>query len=316
MDTTSLTGLSATLQEQFTDWLERRKPQEDVMLRCYEDNMRISREDDTRGTGISKAQKSRVFIGSSRSKIRSARAKIKDVMFGTGQMPFDTTPTSEDLKEFADTMEDILKWQLEEAKFRETTESLTDSICVYGTGFNFGPFVKKKTYTAVQPSATGGIEQITFDYDCPYFENAQTMDCYPDPEAETLEDGRGIFWASRKDPYFVARLKGEEGYNDKAITRALVDQVTNNTSEGSDRTQEVRQNLYRYTKEGRIWFIRYFGLVPVKQFNQWQTDGGGSVVPEDEYDMVEAIVIMAGGQVIKAEKNEYKDNRRPAYRTL
>jgi len=310
-----LTGLSHTLQEQFEDWVDRRKPQEEVLLRCYEDNMRISREDDTRGSGISKAQKSRVFIGSSRSKIRSARAKIKDVMFGTGQMPFDTNPTSEDLKEFADTMEDILKWQLEEGKFKEATESLTDSICVYGTGFNFGPFAKKKTYTAVRPSDAGGIEQITFEYDCPYFENAQTMDCYPDPEAEDIKEGRGIFWASRKDPYFIRALKDQEGYSDKNIDAALMHEVTNNTSEGSDRQQEARHNLYRYTKEGRIWFVRYFGLVPKKQFNQWRTDGGSSTI-EDEEDMIEAIIIMAGGQVIKAEKNEYRDMRRPSYRTL
>jgi hypothetical protein len=314
MTPTALTGLSATLQEQFTDWLERRKPQEDVMLRCYEDNMRISRDDDTKGTGISKAQKSRVFIGSTRAKIRSARAKIKDVMFGSGNLPFDVEPTSEDLKMFSDVMEDIVKLQLEEGRFRDSIESLTDAICVYGTGFNFGPFVKKKTYQAVEQAQDGGLQQYEFEYDCPYFENAQTMDCYPDPEAEDLEDGRGIYWAARKDPAFIRQLKGQDGYDDEAINRALTQQVTNNTSEGSDREKEVRQNLYRYTEQGRIWFLRYFGLVKQSELTNWKGEGD-AVSPEDD-ELVEAIVIMAGGEVIKAEKNEYKMSRRPAYRSV
>src|SRR3977135_1737732 len=114
----ALSGLSGTLHKQFGDWLERRKPQEEEMLRCYQDNMRIARDDDTKDVGTSKAQKSKVFIGSTRSKIRSARAKIKDALFSNGDFPFDTKPSNEKLKPFADTVEAILSYQLEEGEAR------------------------------------------------------------------------------------------------------------------------------------------------------------------------------------------------------
>jgi hypothetical protein len=60
-----------TLHSQFTDWLDRRKPQEEKMLRAYQDNMRIARDDDTKDTGVSKAQKSKIFVGSTRGKVRT-----------------------------------------------------------------------------------------------------------------------------------------------------------------------------------------------------------------------------------------------------
>src|SRR6266853_1167820 len=166
-----LAGLSGTLHSQFTDWLDRRKPQEEKMLRWYQDNMRIWRDDDTKDSGTSKAQKSRVFVGSTRGKIRSARAKIKDSLFGIGQMPFDTTPSNEDLKDFADAMEKILTQQLTEADWKGTLSTGIDAISTYGTGFIFGPFVKKKTKTQVSretgangsggTGATGGIRDAS-----------------------------------------------------------------------------------------------------------------------------------------------------------
>lgn len=330
MDTSStaltLSGLSGTLHTQFTDWLDRRKPQEEEMLRCYQDNMRIPRDNDTTETGISRAQKSKVFIGSTRGKIRSARAKIKDALFGAGQMPFDTKPSNEKLKEYADTVEAILENQFEEGNFKKTLTTGVDAICVYGTGFIFGPFVKKKTHTTVQPQQDANglqqLQEVAVEYDCPYYEHGRTMDCYPDPEAEDVREGIGIYWASRKTPEFIRGLKGKDGYSDKALDRALIEKVTSSTSEGSDRLADSRVNLYRYTKEGRIWFLRYFGLVKRKELDQWRKDNDQPAIDypdgteDDEKTKVECVVIQAGGQVVKAELNPYKDKKRPVRRCV
>lgn len=314
-----LTGLSGTLHEQFTNWLDRRKPQEEKMLRCYQDMMRIPRDDDTKDVGTSKAQKSKIFIGSTRSKIRSARAKIKDSLFGNGELPFDTKPTNEKLKDFSDTMEEILSVQLEEGKFKQTLGTGVDSIATYGTGFIFGPFVKKMNHTSVESVDAGGYQKLQenkLEYDCPYYEHARTMDCYPDPEAEDVREGNGIYWASRKQPEFIRQLKGEEGYNDEAIERALTEKVSSYTDQGSDRTDQARQNLYRYTREGRIWFVRFFGLVKKSQLRDWKRETGAQPAEDDAEKRVEAIVIMAGGHVIKAEENPYKDQKRPVRRCV
>lgn len=321
MEASPLAGLSSTLHNQFVDWLDRRKPQEEEMLRAYQDNMRISRSDDTTETGISRAQKSKVFIGSTRSKIRSARAKIKDALFGAGQMPFDTKPSNEKLKDYADTVEAILENQFEEGQIKKTLSTGVDAICIYGTGFIFGPFVKKKKHTVVQPNVdqTTGVQSLqeqVVEYDCPYYEHGRTMDCYPDPEAEDVREGKGIYWASRKDPSFIRELKGKPGYSDKALDRALVEKVTATTSEGSDRLSDVRMNLYRYTKEGRVWFTRFFGTVKLKELNDWREGNEQPVEEGDDDELVEAVIIIAGGQVVKAEPNPYKDQKRPARRCV
>jgi hypothetical protein len=109
--------LSVTLQSRFESWLNARKPQEIKFTDAYQDAMRITRDDDTAGTGTSRAQKSKLFVGSTRSKIRSARAKIKDSLFGAGRMPFDTSPTNEQLKSYADTVEAVLEFQLKDMGF-------------------------------------------------------------------------------------------------------------------------------------------------------------------------------------------------------
>lgn len=315
----NLTGLSGTLQQQFSNWLERRKPQEEKMLRAYQDMMRISRDDDTKDVGTSKAQKSKLFIGSTRSKIRSARAKIKDSLFGAGQLPFDTKPSNEKLKVFADTVEEILSYQMEEGKIRKVLGTGVDSISTYGTGFIFGPFVKKMKKTTVDTVDGGGYQKLQeseFEYDCPYYEHARTMDVYPDPDSEDPQEGNGVFWAARKQPEFIRNLKVCEGYNNEAIDRALNEKVSSYTDQGSDRTDQARMNIYRYTNEGRIWFVRYFGLVKKKQLREWKNEGVGSGTQDDEAERVEAVVIMAGGHVIKAEENPYKNKKRPVRRCV
>lgn len=334
---TPLTGLSGTLHSQFADWLERRKPQEEKMLRAYQDNMRISRDDDTRETGMSKSQKSRVFIGSTRGKIRAARAKIKDSLFGANMLPFDTNPTNEKLKPYADTMENILTYQLEEGKFKRTLGMGVDGLAIYGTGFIFGPFVRSmsktevtaveayeespgvmgKLMSLVRPNPFAQKQKLTetkVEYDCPYYEHARTMDVYPDPEAEDVREGRGVYWASRKEPAFIRDLKGQKGYLDSAIDSALTEKVTAYTDQGSDRTDAARMNLYRYTREGRIWFTRFFGRVKKSELAQWKNPGAASSA--DDHELVEAVVIMAGGQVIKAEPNPYKEQKRPVRRCV
>ena len=309
---TSLSGLSATLAEQFGDWVDRRKPQEEKLLRAYQDNMRISTDFDTKGTGIAKSQKSRVFIGSTRSKIRTARAKIKDVMFGNGEMPFDTKPSNDDLKQFSDVVEEIITYQLKEARYKKTLEQGTDTLCTFGTGFIFGPLVRNDSYSTIEQDEKG-LSEKEYDYPCPYFEHGRTIDCYPDPEAEEIDQGMGIYWAARKSKDFIRELKDKPGYNNEAIDRALQQTLVGTSDEGSDRLEQVRANLYRYTKEGRVWFLRYFGKVKKSELTHWKNDSGANSSDET---MVEAIIQMAGGYVIKAEENSYKNKRRPVTRCV
>lgn len=336
MDNILGAGLSNTLQKQFVEWRDAREPQELRMLDNYRDMMRISREDDTKTTGVSRAQKSLIFVGSTRGKIRSSRAKINDVLFGSGRMPFDTEPTNEELAVFADAIEKIITYLLDEGKFKHSIKTGVDSLATYGTGFIFGPFVKEETHHTTAPQAdpmtgqTRLVEQ-SHTYQCPYFEHGRNMDVYPDPEAHEVKEGLGVYWAARKDKDFIRSLKGKPGYSDSAIDGALLAGNTMELSQGSDLLELARANLYRYEKDGRIWFQRYFGKIKRSELDEWTKQYGEKSAPAEEdeavadtaepandsdEEMVEALVQLAGGYVIKAEENPYKKQRRPVSRCV
>lgn len=314
-------SLSNALQARFETWLNARKPQEEKLLAAYSDAMRISRDDDVTDTGAAKAQKSKLFVGSTRSKIRSARAKIKDSLFGSGKMPFDTNPTNEKLKKYADVVEEILTFQFKDMKFRGMLGGGINSLCTYGTAMLYGPFERTKHHVSADlvPGANGQmvLGESKKPYRCPYFEHGATMDAYPDPEAPGV-DGLGLYWSSWKQPHEVRSWAGLDGYNAEAIEYAVTQLSTNSSSEGSDRTTDQRANVYRFSKDGRVRVLRYFGLVRAEELAAWQTFNHEENIVrfDDPEDVVEVVIIMAGGVVIKAEPNPYKGERRPAYRCV
>lgn len=334
-------SLTIELQSRFQRWLDARKPQEDKMLRNYEDAMRISRDDDTKGTGTAKSQKAKpLFVGSTRGKIRSARSKIKDSLFGSGKMPFDTEPTNEQLKRYADAVEDILSFQLKDMGFKSMLGAGTNALCTYGTSVIFGPFQRNKQHTTVGmvEDATTGLPRMqenVHTYACPYFDHGPTMDVYPDPEAQNERDGMGIFWSSWKQPFEVETWADEPGYNADAVQYAVTQLTNTSTSEGSDLTADARANIYRYSRDGRIRVVRYFGRVNAAALDSWMANNGQMPAPQaglaalatgaeqpqgaqlvDTEKTVEAVVILAGGVVVKADRSPYKAGYRPALRAV
>jgi hypothetical protein len=281
--------------------------------------MRIPRDDDTQGTGAGRSQKSRLFVGSTRGKIRSARAKIKDSLFGAGRLPFDTSPTNEQLKGYSDTMEEILTFQLKDMGFRGMMGGAVNALCTYGTGVVFGPFERTKEHVTVGlvPDAASGVPVLgerRFEYRAPYYEHGPTMDVYPDPEAADTQSGMGVFWSSWKQKHEVSGWRGLDGYNEEAIDYALTQETRTTSSQGSDATKDLRANVYRFSADGRIRVVRYFGRVDAEAMAAWT----GEQLPADhrDGDTVEAVIIMAGGVVVKADKSPYKAGHRPALRAV
>lgn len=316
LQTTSSLGL--LLEQRLTAWENARKPQELKLLECYNDVMRIPRDDDTTGTGTAKAKKSKsLFIGSTRNKVRAARAKIIDALFGNGSMPFDTTPTDEALAPFADVMEDIITEQMERGKFKDLLKTGVNTLATYGTGFVFGPFVRKETLveTMVQE---GALTESKYEFDLPYFELGNTLDVYPDPEAREVESGLGVFWATMESPTTVAAWKNDKAY--KNIDAALAGPGDRGNETGSERAAQYRANVEYWFKNDRIKVARFFGKVPAAELKAWNADQEGEALQSDsderlDGEMVEAIVIMAGGVVVKVVENPYS-GKNPTHRCL
>jgi hypothetical protein len=189
----STSALAQLLEARLMEWEKARKPQEVKLLECYQDVMRIPRDDDTTGSGAAKAKKAKgLFIGSTRNKVRAARAKINDALFGAGKLPFDTSPTNEELAPYADAVEEILTEQFERMGFRSLMKTGVNTLATYGTGFMFGPLVRRETICETSADNSSGSPQLVeqeYAFDAPYFELGNTLDVYPDPEARELGQG-------------------------------------------------------------------------------------------------------------------------------
>jgi len=288
------------------EWDMARRPQELTMLECYQDFMRIAREGDTKGTGVAKTQTSKpLFMGVTRSKIRSATAKVNDSLFGNGEMPFDISATNPELEPFSDTFEVIINGQLEAMDFRDILSAGTVAEATYGTSFTFGPFVRKakKKHTKLENNyGTPMMVEAVHEYDEPYYELGNTLDVYPDPAARTMKEAQGLFWVSMFTPSQVLALEGE-GYKNAQEAARMPDSAGIET--GSDRAQSMRANIDYWYKDGRIKFARYFGKIPASKVEQLEADVSGDEgsAPVAKYgdseEMISVVVIMAGGYVLK-----------------
>jgi len=310
-------SLASLLEGRLMEWEKARKPQEQKLLECYQDVMRIPRDDDTQGTGAARARKAKpLFIGSTRNKVRAARAKINDALFGNGQMPFDTKPTNEQLAPLADVVEDIITEQMERGGFKEMLRTGVNTLATYGTGFIFGPFVRTEKLIETSAEMAGpsiSIKEVEYEFDLPYFELGNTLDVYPDPEARNIRTGLGCFWVTMESPQTVGAWKADPNY--KNIAQALQAPGDNGNETGSERAVQMRGNVDYWFKNERIKVARFFGKVPRSRLSDEAVDGNSSEPGAAATDLVDAIIIMAGGVVVKVAEMPYS-GKSPTHRCL
>lgn len=303
-DTQNNAALASLLEDRLIAWEKAREPQEKKLLECYQDVMRIPRDDDTAGTGAARTKKTKgLFIGSTRNKVRAARAKINDALFGNGQMPFDTSPTNEELAEYADVVEKIITEQMSRGDFKAILKTGVNTLATYGTGFVFGPFVRKETLIETTPERAGPttfLKEEKYEFDLPYFELANTLDVYPDPEARDPARGRGVFWVTMESKDVVAAWRDDKSY--KNINQALLSPGDRGNETGSETASQMRGNVEYWHKGDRIKVARYFGKVPRAAMAK-QTEPGE--IEAAQAGTIDVIVIMAGGVVVKVSESPY-----------
>ena len=308
-------GLARLLEDRLVAWEKSRQPQETKMLECYQDVMRIAREDDTKGTGAARAKKSSgLFIGSTRNKVRAARAKINDALFGAGRFPFDTKPTNEKLAPYADAVEDILTEQFERMKLKRLLKAGVNTLAKYGTGFIFGPFVRQERIMEVSADNSAGfteLKETAYEFDFPYFELASSLDVYPDAEAKEIGGGLGCFWVTMESPHTVQAWKADKRYSN--VDEAIKSPTDNPNETGSEQASNLRGNVDYWFKNDRIKVARFFGKVPESLIEDEQSSDdlaedkaeGETDERDESTEMVDVIVVMAGGVVVKVDKSPY-----------
>lgn len=303
-------ALAHLLESRLMEWERARKPQELKMLECYQDVMRIPRDDDTTNTGAAKSKKAKgLFIGSTRNKVRAARAKIIDALLGAGKYPFDTEPTNEKLAPYADAVETILEEQFDRMGLKNLLKTGVNTLATYGTGFMFGPLTRKECLTETTVDMTSGypaLQEQKYEYDGPYFDLANTLDVYPDIESREVEKGLGVFWTTMESPHTVGAWKADKSYSN--IDQALQNPGENRNETGSEIADQRRANIVYWHKNDRIKVARFFGKVPSSVLKDTDADDAveDSAEQAAEDQMVDVIVIMAGGAVVKVSESPYK----------
>ncbi len=269
---------------------EERKPQEQKFVDNYCDYMRIQREDDTKGSGLPKADKSakQIFSGQTKAKIRAARAKIKDVLFSNGdEVPFDTEPVNDEVAPFEETMEAILRQQLLDGDFVHALGTVSvGQGCLHGTMHLAGPFTRRKSMPTMSVDQFGMLAETEYSYFEPYFEAPLTMDVFPDANATDSDFGYGTIWTLHYSPETVKNWK-EDGlfFN---IDEALARKETARANAGSDLVRSIHANV-QPSQDGRIAVSRYFGLVPQHLLADMAASGGESGEVEEPGEPVESL---------------------------
>lgn len=319
MDTSSI---STHLEGQLQRWRDARREQERKMVEWYSDYMRIAREDDTKGSGAAKSRQAKgIFIGSTRNKVRAARAKIVDSMFGANKFPFDTEPVNEQLKQFSDTFETILEQQLTEMKAEKLLRNGVDEISIYGTGFIFGPFTETKKKKEARPQmdpVTGVTRMVTVEheYPCPRFDLAQSIEVYPDPAATDEQKGNGIFWCSMSTVDEVKKWRKDERYSNIDEALSIGTSSGDGQTEGREYLEQARRNLeFWYDKEsGRMRIARFFGYVPAQMMQSPDEAGGTDESSALMGDDIAVMAIVVGGVCVRCEPMPW--DQRPAARCV
>ena len=314
--------LSVHLNMMLKEWVESRKPQEEEFRQNYMDRLRIARQGDTLGTGTATSKKAKpLFMGLTRSKIRTARARIKDTLFGQGRLPFDTTPKNEQFKAHAHAFEKILRLQFKAMKYKREIGGGVNALCTYGTGFMAGgPFVREATITTTNRVETNGAFAITEEahsYLEPFYEHARTINVYPDPEAKDVQEGQGVFWFTLKTASKIKKRLRDDRF--RFIEVALRDRASFQRGDhGQTLLEDARANIQYFTKDGRISDIHFFGLLPRRAVKAWQD---GTLEPftiditDPDSEFVESIAIITGGIVTRVFVSPFKERplRRAVY---
>jgi hypothetical protein len=326
LDAPTLDPLSAWVGERFVSFKNARLEQQTQLEESFMDYERIPREGDTKGSGQAKTKKTKkLFIGSTRSMVRSRRAQILDIMFGGGRMPFDVKSRMQEkmFATLAECVKDILVWQFTDMNIQGTMSKAVDCLCNYGTSHVSGPFVKdaELANTTMKQDDTSKRWLITEErtqYKRPYFAYASIWDVYPDPVSTNENDGLGNFWVTYPRTEQLMRLISNPLYRN--VKEALAARKGVQLNEGSNIPKALRANLNPTTVDDtRAEYVRYYGMVPKRFLAAWAVNdrGGMDAVATELDEMVEVVLYMINGYVVNAGLiDNIGYQRRPIYRCV
>jgi len=239
-------------------------------------------------------------------------SEIEEAVFGRGDF-FDFRPNADDVGEAIaalDRNKQSLKEDLERSDFVVNVCGALLNSAVYGTGI--GELVlEETTYKEIVPQDAGdgtfeaAVQETPATYVC--LRSVNPRNFVIDPNASRIEDAMGV---AVKEPVGIHLIRA--GIKDGVYRKVKVEAGASDPKLKADYQEEAD-----YTEDS-VEVIRYYGLVPRNLLEAeepreelFPDDPTPAEEKADESDMVESIVVIAGGKCLKAEKTPYLMGDRP-----
>jgi hypothetical protein len=305
------------MQNKLVEWVtsytdEWRSHRDDNFLEDWKEYERLWRgiwaaEDLTR-----QSERSRITSPALQQAIENHTAEIEEAIFGQGDHFFEITDNmgDEDPKDI-EYIQNYMKECFKRNKIRKAVGDVILLASIYGTGI--GEIVTKKAKglkPAVRPldnidAQQFGVEEIEEIKVGLRPINPQNF--IIDPNSTSIDEAMGVAIEEFVSAHTIAQKVKEGVYKDTDIDD---DATPNKDLEASWIDEEY--------KDDKIHVIRYYGLVPRDLLESDGEDEIEDLLGEseselmEEYgDLVEAIVIIGNGKLLKAEKSPYMMQDRP-----
>lgn len=297
---------------EFNKWEAWRRPWENLWDECYKLYLNIAelRKTPTRA---------RVFIPAVFQVIEAAVPKLMTLVFGADEF-FDVVATNVKKQPIADLIKSLLKFQLVNAEFFLKFLDFSKQLMMYGTSYLYvywkverkwvwtrtPQFVQRQVFGISLPlkKLVGWKDEKVYQKteNRPEVEVLDVLDVYPDPDARTERDAKGIWVRSWMDIEQVKEL-GSGKY--PVFDPENVKKIEHGSSKTFQESRQVRNSLRGlqtgYADKNQVEILTRWGLSDI--------DGDG--IRE------EALIVIANRQyLLRAMPNPFYHQRRPVIRSV
>lgn len=255
---------------------------------------------------VRSSERSRVISPATQQAIETRHAEIMEAIFGQGEY-FDI---SDDLADQTGPIDvEKLKRQLMEDfrqdKIRKSIDQITLLGEIYGTGI--GEIVIEKVKQFVPMQVPMGQNQVAYGSGEKERISVKLSPVNPknflfDPNGTSIDDCMGVAIEKYVSIHKIAQGIAQGKYLNVDIA-----------SEYEDDLNEPTQQSKNF-EDDKVLMLTYYGLVP-KEYLAKEEEEFEEILPENELedysDMVEAIIIVANGKLLKAEESPYMMQDRP-----
>lgn len=288
--------------------------------------------------------KSRVHTRMTRVKVKTATARLMDLVFPAGSednwsidptpvpdltpdpqlmqmliMQLGRMPTPDEsrialeaqAKRASTLMQEEIKDQLIEAKYRRMMKWVIQSGNLFGTGILKGPLVNrsyKKTWT---PNPDGSWGLLNTPKLLPFIEFTPVWEMYPDTLAATFSEARFNYQRSIMPKHMVLELAAREDFSTKVIKDYLRQNPDGDTTMlfWEVELRRLGWNLTGNTAKGKRYeVLEYWGVIDAQELIDL-----GMELPDDTLEEYWANVWLLGSKVIKIEIQPIEGMQLPYY---